>query len=70
MATALIIIFQNSGYYYLRENIVAGENLKNAQIKTGFDWYDWAKANGKDVTQFEKYVSSMNDPYLQKFGEL
>lgn len=52
------------------ENDAIGQRLSKYQVKQGFDWYDWAKEKGVDVTDFEKYVSSMNDPYIQNLGKL
>ncbi|MBQ0035510.1 MAG: hypothetical protein KBT35_01185 [Firmicutes bacterium] len=52
------------------ENKLIGDKLNNYQIKQGFDWYDWARENGVDTTEFEKYVSSMNDPYIENLGKL
>lgn len=43
------------------ENIANGEKLNSYQTISGFDYYDWAKQNGRDVTDFESYVENFND---------
>lgn len=52
------------------ENELLGERLRGYQFKQGFDYYNWAKENGKDVTDFEKLVGSLDDTYVERLGNL
>lgn len=45
----------------LNENSALGEQLNSYKNVQGFDYYDWAKQTGKDVSDFEAYVENYND---------
>lgn len=51
------------------ENQIAGQNLNNYKVLTGFDYYDWARENGKDVTDFEAYVENFNDTMPERLAQ-
>ncbi len=43
--------------------------LDNVSLKTGFDYYNWAKENNLDVSEFEKYAESFNDSMVERLTE-
>lgn len=51
------------------ENASMGERLNSYSTVQGFDYYDWAKANGKDVTDFEAYVENFNDTFPERLAQ-
>ena len=46
-----------------------GEYLDSVSLKTGFDYYNWAKENNLDVSEFEKYAESFNDSAVERLTE-
>lgn len=46
-----------------------GSYLENVNLKTGFDYYNWAKENNLDVSEFEKYAESFNDGIVERLTE-
>lgn len=46
-----------------------GKYLDNVSLKTGFDYYNWAKENNLDVSEFEKYAESFNDSVVERLTE-
>ena len=52
------------------ENAATAQNLQNYKFLQGFDYYDWAKENGKDTTDFEAYAENINDSTLERLGTL
>lgn len=46
-----------------------GKYLDNVSLKTGFDYYNWAKENNLDVSEFEKYAESFNDSIVERLTE-
>lgn len=46
-----------------------GKYLDNVSLKTGFDYYNWAKENNLDVSEFEKYAESFNDSMVERLTE-
>lgn len=46
-----------------------GKYLDNVSLKTGFDYYNWAKENNLDVSEFEKYAESFNDNVVERLTE-
>lgn len=46
-----------------------GKYLDNVSLKTGFDYYNWAKENNLDVSEFEKYAESFNDSAIERLTE-
>lgn len=46
-----------------------GKYLDNVSLKTGFDYYNWAKENNLDVSEFEKYAESFNDSMVERLIE-
>ena len=46
-----------------------GEYLDSVSLKTGFDYYNWAKENNLDVSEFEKYAESFNDSAIERLTE-
>lgn len=51
------------------ENASAGEKLGSYKALTGFDYYDWAKENGRDVRDFEAYVENVNDGLIERVAQ-
>lgn len=52
------------------QNAARGDELNSYKILQGFDYYDWAKENGKDVSDFEAYVESMDDGIVERLAEM
>lgn len=51
------------------ENAATGDRLKNYKTLHGFAYYDWAKDNGRDVTDFEAYVENVNDLWPERLAQ-
>lgn len=51
------------------ENAATGDRLKNYKTLQGFAYYDWAKDNGRDVTDFEAYVENVNDLWPERLAQ-
>lgn len=51
------------------ENSAYGQKLNNYRAVSGFDYYNWAKDNGKDVSDFEAYVENVNDTMPERLAQ-
>lgn len=51
------------------ENASMGERLNSYRTVQGFDYYDWALSQGKDVTDFEAYVENFNDTLPERLAQ-
>ena len=48
------------------ENTANAERLQSYRTVSGFDYYDWAKSQGKDVSDFEAYAENYDDNALER----
>lgn len=53
-----------------QENELLGERLRNYKVLQGFDYYDWARANNQDVSDFEKMMGALDDNAIERIGNL
>jgi hypothetical protein len=51
------------------ENTANAERLQSYKQVSGFDYYDWAKTTGKDVTDFEAYAENLNDNWFERLAQ-
>lgn len=50
------------------DNNAVAQRLGSYKALSGFDYYDWAKQTGKDVTDFESYVEHVDDTFAERLA--